>query len=86
MATSLEPLSLFGEGNYALSVVKEIDGTEAFLKLDEKTKLCQNIETFEDCQTQILLKNGLKKCKCTPFMLRNYSTTQVHFIYKHIFY
>ena len=72
-----EPLSLSGEGTYALSVVKEIDVTEAFLNLDEKTKMCQNEETVEDCWMKNHFKEGIKKCKCIPYGLRNYSKVEV---------
>ena len=73
-----EPLSLAGEGTYALSAVKEIDVTEAFLGLEEKTKLCQSEETSEDCWMKIYFKEGLVKCKCTPYSLRNYSKVEVN--------
>ena len=70
-----EPLILFGEGNYALTAVKEIDGTEEFLRLDEGIKHCQNRETFQECQAKEYIKDGLVKCKCTPYEMRNYSQT-----------
>jgi hypothetical protein len=43
---------LEGEGNYALTSVKEIDGTEAFLALDDDIKLCQNKELLADCSSR----------------------------------
>ena len=64
---------VFGEGKYALTDVKEIDGTEEFLGLDEKIRHCQNRETFQQCQTREYIKNGLEKCNCTPYEIRNYS-------------
>ena len=67
-----EPLILYGEGDYALTDVKEIDTTEAFLNLDENVKLCQNVESYEKCQAKEYIKNGLKKCNCTPYELRNF--------------
>ena len=72
-----EPHSLSGEGNYALTAVKEIYGTDAFLGLDEKTKLCQIEETLEDCWMKSYFKEGSDKCKCTPYGMRNYSKVQV---------
>ena len=69
----LEPLLLFGEGTYALTSVKEMTGTDSFLELDEKIKLCQTRETVEDCLAKDFLKKGLEKCKCTPFRLRNFT-------------
>ena len=75
MHLNKEPLSLFGEGNYALTDVKEIVGTEAFLSLDEGIKLCQDFETYQDCMTKEYIKNGVEKCSCTPYELRNFSKT-----------
>ena len=72
-----EPHSLSGEGDYALTAVKEIDVTEAFLGMDEKTKLCQSEETLEDCWMKNYFKEGSEKCKCKPYGLRNYSKVQV---------
>ena len=68
-----EPEILFGEGNYAINNVKEIDVTEAFLNLAEEVKNCQNVETFRDCETKEYIKLGLTECKCTPYALRNFS-------------
>ena len=70
-----EPLILFGEGDYALTVVKEIDGTEEFHGLDEGIKHCQSRETIQECQAREYIKNGLDTCKCTPYAMRNYSKT-----------
>ena len=72
-----EPVSLSGEGLYALSEVKEIAVTDSFLSLDEQTKACQNQITLEDCWMQNYFTEGIKKCKCTPYALRNYSREQV---------
>ena len=38
---SLEPLTLFGEGEYNLNVVKEIKVTESYLGLDENVRECK---------------------------------------------
>ena len=68
-----------GEGNYRLSSGKQITGTEAYFALAEKTKLCQNVESFQECQTRKFYKSGLVKCKCTPYKLKKYSEHQVAF-------
>ena len=68
-----EPLTLYGEGSYALSAVKEIDGTKAFLRLDEGVKNCQSRETFQDCQAREYVRKGLARCGCVPFQIRNYA-------------
>ena len=64
---------MFGGGSYALSAVKEIDGTNSYLKLATKRELCQNKEAVEDCLTNDYIKNSFEKCQCTPYSLRNYS-------------
>ena len=66
---------LYGEGNFVLTDVKEIDGTDNFLELDEDDKQCQGRETFQECQAREYIKTGLEKCKCTPYKMRNYSKT-----------
>ena len=68
-------MKLYGEGNYALSAIKEVDVTDAFLSLDEEDKLCQNVETFLECQANAFIKLGLEKCNCTPYEIRNFSKT-----------
>ena len=68
-----EPLKLFGGGSYALTSMKEIDGTDSFMTHAEHTHICQNRETKEKCLTQHFLKKGSEECKCTPFRLRNYT-------------
>ena len=73
----LEPLEQFGEGNYALSDVKEVFVTEDFLGMDDEIKLCQNEGTTEDCWMKNYLRKGFSKCKCLPYELRNYSIAEV---------
>ena len=70
---SKEPLILSGEGDYALTDVKEVVVTKAFLNFDEETKECQNIETYEECQAKEYVMIGHQMCNCTPYALRNYS-------------
>ena len=72
---------MYGEGNYALSVVKEIVASDSFLNLDEKTKQCQNDESLETCQERNYHNEGIKNCKCIPFSLRNYSIPQVEALF-----
>ena len=67
------PLILYGEGNYAITDVQEIDTTEAYLKLGEEIISCQNLETFLECQTKDYIKIGLENCNCTTFELRDFS-------------
>ena len=43
---------MYGEGNYALTAVKEVSVTQSFLGLKEEDKKCQNLESLEDCSTK----------------------------------
>ena len=68
-------MNLYGEGDYALSAVKVVDGTDGYVKLAEERGLCQDQESYQECWKRTLLQQGLDTCKCTPFTLRNYSKT-----------
>ena len=73
MHLNLVPKILFGEGSYALSAVKQIETTDAFLNLHEDIKNCQNIDTYEACKAREYIEQGLDSCHCTPYEIRNYS-------------
>ena len=69
-----EPARAYGEGEYALSAIKEHDVTEAFLAIkDKKDFECQNQESFQDCIMNEFLENGIQDCNCTPYNIRNYT-------------
>ena len=68
-----EPLILYGEGDYALTDIKEVKVTKSFLRLNEIIQQCQDEETLEDCQAKEYLKIGKEKCSCTPFEFRDFS-------------
>ena len=70
----LAPLKLYGEGAYAISDVKEVKATKAFLGLDAQTKRCQTKESNEDCSSRIYIKMIKKQCQCIPFNLLNIAT------------
>ena len=63
----VEPLKLYGEGDYNLNVVKEVKVTESFLGLDADVKGCNMEETFENCTTKIYIETVKQKCGCLPF-------------------
>ena len=66
----LEPLKLYGEGEYNLNVVKEIRVTDSFLGLDKNDRGCQIDQSFENCTTNALVENILEHCGCLPFNIR----------------
>ena len=70
-----EPYRVYGEGDYALTDVKVIEGTDDYVELarPENRDLCQNEITFQDCLVEDLLKRGAATCNCTPIYLGNYT-------------
>ena len=68
---NLEPLKLFGEGEYALTSVKQIKVTNDYLKL--KNKKCQGKESYEECTTRSFLRRVEQECNCLPYRLRNFA-------------
>ena len=70
-----EPLIQYGEGDYSLTAVQEIDATKAFMNLDKEGTRhdCQNVETLQECEAKEYIKMGLKKCNCTLYALRDFS-------------
>ena len=70
-AILLDPVGLFSEGQYNLNNIKEIFVTDSFLGLNEKTRNCQNIETYNDCKTRLYVENLRKECGCLPLTLES---------------
>ena len=71
-----EPLDLPGRGDYALTDVKEMDGTKEFL--DWK---CKNDKTVFECKNAVMqkyLEIGKNECKCIPHNLRTSHKTVSH--------
>ena len=50
--------------------MKEIKVTDSFMGLDEDARSCQNIETYDDCNTRLHLKNLRQECGCVPLSLK----------------
>ena len=68
----LDPVRLFGEGQYNLNNIKEIAVTDSFLGLDKDIRKCQNIETYDDCKTRLHVEHLRQECGCLPLSLRLY--------------
>ena len=66
----LDPLELFGEGQYNLNNIKEISVTDSFMGLDGDTIQCQNVETYDDCKTRLHVRQLRQECGCLPLSLR----------------
>ena len=72
-----EPLRLYGDGDYVLANVKQMDGTEGFLSLADEVKKCQNKESILECEANAYLDRGRTKCDCVPYHLMSFSTKVV---------
>ena len=66
----LDPVGLFGEGQYNLLSLKEISVTDSFMGLDKDFRKCQNIETYNSCKTRLYIEQLRQKCGCLPFSLK----------------
>ena len=65
----LDPVTLSGEGEYNLNILKEIKATESFLSLDQNKKNCQNVEPYDECTTRQLSNQIKEKCGCLPLSI-----------------
>ena len=65
----IEPVSLIGEGEYNLNVLKEIEATDSYLALDPDVRKCQSNEPLSNCTTRKYLNTIVSKCKCLPSSL-----------------
>ena len=56
-----------GPGDYALTAIKQMTGTENFLAWPEEKREC-SLEKYEKCQMERFLEESMK-CGCSPFQL-----------------
>ena len=78
------PVKLYGEGSYAITDVKEVKATDAFLSLDVNTKHCQTKESLDECTSRIYLNKMKEQCQCVSFTLQNFSSASLVFDYNWI--
>ena len=60
-------MSLFGEGEYNLNELKEIEVTKDFLELEQNVRACQYKEPIQNCTTRHIINQIEKHCRCKPF-------------------
>ena len=65
----LEPLFLYGEGEYNLDAIKEVSVTDSFMTLGQEDRKCQDKEIYTECTTKLLKDAIMEKCGCIPFKL-----------------
>ena len=61
---------LFGEGEYYLKEIKEVEVTESYLRLGMDDRNCQNDEPYYNCTSRHYIKSILKKCGCLRLDMR----------------
>ena len=68
----LDPVTLIGEGNYNLNILKDVEVTDSFLGLDESVRQCQNNEPYDNCTTRHYIENVRKNCGCLPLAVNSF--------------
>ena len=63
-------MGLYGKGQYNLHSMDEISVTDSFLRFDKNIRNCQNVETYDDCNTRVQLEKLRQECGCLPLSLR----------------
>ena len=74
----LEPVSLFGEGEYNLNNLMEIKVSESYLGLDQAVRGCQNEEPMFNCTTRHYRDTIFNQCGCLTFSIK--SSEEVYFL------
>ena len=67
-------MTLSGEGEYNLNILKEIKITNSFTDLDKEVKMCQNYksnDTYDSCTTRYFMNQMRLKCGCLPYVIIN---------------
>ena len=65
---TLSPYTAFGAGEYAMSALKRMKGTESFKQLPDSLKNCQ-VHNKEECETKRFLDRLQSHCNCIPWAL-----------------
>ena len=67
-------MTLYGEGEYNLNILKEIEITDSFYELDHEVRKCQSYEgndTYGSCTSRYFMDQMRLKCGCFPFSIMN---------------
>ena len=62
-------MSLYGEGDYGMTVVQEVVATESFLAMPEEIRKCEKNHSLGDCVTSDYLASLQAQCSCLPHAL-----------------
>ena len=67
-------MTLRGEGEYNLNILKEIEVTDSFYELDKGVRNCQSYignDTYDKCTSRYFMEQMMLKCGCLPFAIMN---------------
>ena len=65
-------MTLSGEGQYNLNILKEIKVTDSFLGMPRKIRGCQNETPYDQCLTRLYIENARMKCGCLPISITSF--------------
>ena len=78
-------MTLSGEGEYNLNILKEIEVTDSFYELNDKVRKCQiykGNDTYDTCTSRYFMEQMMLKCGCLPFAIKNGSVNHKKVCYK----
>ena len=67
-------MTLAGEGEYNLNILKEIIVTDSFLELENEIKNCQSYYSkgsYDNCTTRYFVEQISINCGCLPYAISN---------------
>ena len=67
-------MTLSGEGEYNLNILKEIEVTDSFYELDNEDRKCQSYkgnDTYDNCTTRYFMEQMMLNCGCLPYAIIN---------------
>ena len=67
-------MTLIGEGEYNLDILKEIEVTSSFYELDNEVKKCQSYKgngTYDFCTSRYFMEQMRLNCGCLPYAIIN---------------
>ena len=62
-------MTLPGEGQYNLNILKQIDVTESFMGLPQKDRECDDLESFDHCTKRHYRQSMIENCGCLPLAI-----------------
>ena len=71
-------MTLTGEGEYNLNILKEIDATYLFYELDNEVRKCQSYktnDTYDNCTSMYYIKQMKLNCECLPHTIIDANAT-----------